>query len=52
MKVVGDLHQSMSFGGTYLRQMGEQEPVALILDKFTCMVDDVVPSNTPAHPNR
>ena len=42
MSVVGDLHESMSFGGTNLRQMGDQEPVAMILDKFTVMVDDVV----------
>jgi hypothetical protein len=44
MTVVGDLHETMSFAGTNLRQMGEQEPVAMILDKFTSMVDDVIPT--------
>lgn len=40
MSVLGDLHESMSFGGTYLRQMGDQEPVAEILEKFTKMAED------------
>ena len=44
MSVLGDLHESMSFGGTYLRQMGDQEPVAEILEKFTKMAEDTTGS--------
>ena len=45
MEVLGDLHGTMSFQGLYLRQMGDQEPIAEILDKFTKLaeVPDAVP---------
>ena len=39
MKVLGDLHNSMTFSGMNLRQMGDQEPVAEILEKFTRLAE-------------
>ena len=39
MEALGDLHGSMSFGSTFLHQMGDQEPVAEILDKFTRLAE-------------
>ena len=39
MKVLGDLHNSMQFSAVNLRQMGDQEPVAEILEKFTRLAE-------------
>ena len=43
MKILGEMHDGISFNNLKLNQMGDAEPVAEILEKFTRLAetDDV-----------
>ena len=48
MQVLGDLHKSMYFSSMRLHQMGDQEPVAEILEKFTRLAEMDTAAKAPA----
>lgn len=39
MKVLGDMHDTISFNSLKINQMGDAEPVAELLSKFTRLAE-------------
>lgn len=48
MKILGEMHDSISFNNLKLNQMGDAEPVAEILEKFTKLAETGEEQKVPA----